>query len=57
MTVVEWGHGIAELLSPDRLELELTGETERTVRLTAHGKRWSDHAVQLLTRLSATLES
>ncbi|WP_409484968.1 tRNA (adenosine(37)-N6)-threonylcarbamoyltransferase complex ATPase subunit type 1 TsaE [Arsenicicoccus dermatophilus] len=56
VTVVEWGHGIAELLSPDRLELELTGETERTARLTSHGTRWSGHVERLWARLGATLE-
>lgn len=41
VTVVEWGHGVAELLSEDYLELELTGETTRTARLTGHGRRWT----------------
>ncbi|AKT50156.1 tRNA (adenosine(37)-N6)-threonylcarbamoyltransferase complex ATPase subunit type 1 TsaE [Arsenicicoccus sp. oral taxon 190] len=40
VTVVEWGHGVAELLSEDYLEVELTGEDERVARFTAHGPRW-----------------
>ena len=43
VTVVEWGHGVAEDLSEDRLEvvLEADPETERrTVVLTGHGARW-----------------
>ena len=43
VTVVEWGHGVAELLSPDRLELTLTvgeGETRHAV-LGAAGPRWA----------------
>lgn len=42
VTVVEWGAGLAERLSPDRLELELvTGPDEaRTVTVTPVGPRW-----------------
>ena len=43
VTVVEWGHGVAEDLSEDRLEvvLEADPETEhRTVVLAGHGARW-----------------
>jgi tRNA threonylcarbamoyladenosine biosynthesis protein TsaE len=43
VTVVEWGHGLAEDLSDDRLEvvLEADPETEaRTVTVTGHGERW-----------------
>ncbi len=41
VTVVEWGEGLAEGLSEDRLEIaiELQGEG-RVVRLTAIGPRW-----------------
>jgi tRNA threonylcarbamoyladenosine biosynthesis protein TsaE len=43
VTVVEWGTGLAETLSEDRLEITIApdpqGET-RTVRLTGHGQRW-----------------
>ncbi|MFB9836945.1 tRNA (adenosine(37)-N6)-threonylcarbamoyltransferase complex ATPase subunit type 1 TsaE [Actinoallomurus acaciae] len=49
VTVVEWGGGIAEGLSDDRLEIVIErGETdERTVTLTGVGPRWEtldDHA-------------
>jgi len=42
VTVVEWGEGLAEGLSEDRLEIaiELHGEG-RLVRLTAIGPRWA----------------
>ncbi|HEY1672925.1 MAG TPA: tRNA (adenosine(37)-N6)-threonylcarbamoyltransferase complex ATPase subunit type 1 TsaE [Streptosporangiaceae bacterium] len=42
VTVVEWGEGLAEGLSEDRLEIaiELHGES-RMVRLTAIGPRWA----------------
>lgn len=45
VTVVEWGHGLAEDLSDDRLEVVLEADpaTERrAVLLTAHGERWKD---------------
>ncbi|GEQ12515.1 hypothetical protein KLO01_05620 [Knoellia locipacati] len=45
VTIVEWGHGLAEDLSDDRLEivLEADPETERrTVVVTGHGDRWKD---------------
>ncbi|MFW5473955.1 tRNA (adenosine(37)-N6)-threonylcarbamoyltransferase complex ATPase subunit type 1 TsaE [Knoellia sp. CPCC 206450] len=45
VTIVEWGHGLAEDLSDDRLEvvLEADPETERrTVAVTGHGNRWKD---------------
>lgn len=43
VTVVEWGGGIAEGLSEDRLEIVIErGETEeRTVGLTGVGPRWA----------------
>ena len=40
VTVVEWGHGVAEMLADEWLEIELTGEETRTARLLAHGARW-----------------
>lgn len=43
VTVVEWGHGLAEGLTEDRLEVFLTADTAtevRTVRLSGHGPRW-----------------
>lgn len=43
VTVVEWGHGVAEDLSDDRLEIVLRADPEtesRTVVITGHGERW-----------------
>src|SRR3954447_8878736 len=40
VTVVEWGHGLAEDLSEDRLEVVLEGEDVRTASVTPHGQRW-----------------
>ncbi len=60
VTVVEWGTGLAEGLSEDRLEVRLlrshgdTVETDgeaRTLRLTPVGPRWAD--VDLADRLAA----
>lgn len=42
VTVVEWGGGIAEILSPYRLELQLSGDTERLVQARAVGVRFED---------------
>jgi tRNA threonylcarbamoyladenosine biosynthesis protein TsaE len=42
VTVVEWGHGLAEDLAEDRLEVTLNGEGARTATVTAHGPRWAD---------------
>jgi len=44
VTVVEWGAGIAEGLSEDRLEIVIErGESEeRTVTLTGVGARWAE---------------
>jgi tRNA threonylcarbamoyladenosine biosynthesis protein TsaE len=44
VTVVEWGEGLAESLSVDRLELSLrrTSDDERTVTLTPVGPRWRE---------------
>jgi tRNA threonylcarbamoyladenosine biosynthesis protein TsaE len=46
VTVVEWGHGLAEGLAPDRLDVVLTrgdDETDETreVRITPVGRRWA----------------
>ncbi|MEP7192387.1 MAG: tRNA (adenosine(37)-N6)-threonylcarbamoyltransferase complex ATPase subunit type 1 TsaE [Actinomycetota bacterium] len=41
VTVVEWGHGVAEQLSEDYLEVTLSGDDARTVRLVGHGGRWT----------------
>ena len=46
VTVVEWGTGLAEELTEDRLEVEIlrahgdTDDESRTLRLTAVGARW-----------------
>ena len=50
VTVVEWGHGLAEDLADDRLELVLTGEDTRTVRLDAHGSHWDTEALAALAQ-------
>ena len=45
VTVVEWGAGLAESLSDDRLEITITPDSDteaRTVRLTPHGPTWRD---------------
>ena len=41
VTVVEWGHGVAERLSEDYLEVTLGGHDTRTVDLVGHGMRWT----------------
>ena len=44
VTVVEWGHGLAEDLSEDRLEVVLDVDMAseiRTVTVTGIGGRWS----------------
>ncbi|GAB3660082.1 hypothetical protein GCM10027596_18310 [Nocardioides korecus] len=44
VTVVEWGEGLAEALSHDRLEITLSRADDdvRTLRLTPVGTRWRD---------------
>jgi tRNA threonylcarbamoyladenosine biosynthesis protein TsaE len=47
VTVVEWGEGLAETLSGDRLEIRLERPADpssevRTLTLTAVGRRWRD---------------
>ncbi|MEU8246986.1 tRNA (adenosine(37)-N6)-threonylcarbamoyltransferase complex ATPase subunit type 1 TsaE [Nonomuraea sp. NPDC048916] len=45
VTVVEWGEGLVEGLSDDRLEIHIdreTGDEARTVTLRGVGPRWSD---------------
>lgn len=44
VTVVEWGHGIAEHLSEDYLEVTLRGHDTRAVDLVGHGARWTERA-------------
>lgn len=55
VTVVEWGRGLAEILSEDRLEVTLStvapgaaAEGQRTATVTAVGSRWHDPAAQAL---------
>jgi tRNA threonylcarbamoyladenosine biosynthesis protein TsaE len=64
VTVVEWGEGLAEGLSADRLEIaieavaahgadpadpdELAGDMPRTVRITSVGQRWEGIGLPLL---------
>ncbi len=53
VTVVEWGHGLAEGLTDDRLEVVLTadpGTEARTVTVAAHGARWAGVDLAALTR-------
>lgn len=44
VTVVEWGEGMVESLSDNRLEVAIDREEtdERVVRITGVGPRWSD---------------
>ena len=62
VTVVEWGEGLVEGLTDDRLEVlvkrprgglgsleEVADEGTRTVRVHAHGARWRDVDLSLLT--------
>src|SRR5690349_22261911 len=41
VTVIEWGHGLAEDLAEDRLEVTLRGEDARTVTVETFGPRWA----------------
>jgi tRNA threonylcarbamoyladenosine biosynthesis protein TsaE len=52
VTVVEWGHGLAEALAPDRLDIVLTrGDDERDetrqVRITPVGPRWASAVLEV----------
>ncbi|WP_442952811.1 tRNA (adenosine(37)-N6)-threonylcarbamoyltransferase complex ATPase subunit type 1 TsaE [Pedococcus sp. 5OH_020] len=40
VTVVEWGHGLVEDLTEDRVEVTLTGEEVRQATVAAWGERW-----------------
>ena len=46
VTVVEWGAGMAEGLSDDRLHLTLTGLEDRTVTVETSGARWASADVR-----------
>jgi len=48
VTVVEWGHGVAEQLSESYLELTLRGYDTRTVDLVGYGARWTSQSAQAL---------
>ena len=53
VTIVEWGSGLVEELSPDRLELTLTADpaTEsRTLDLVGRG-RWAERVDELVAHL------
>jgi tRNA threonylcarbamoyladenosine biosynthesis protein TsaE len=54
VVVVEWGQGVAEQLSPDRLEISLTGSGERTARLSGSGPRWTHPAATHALRALVT---
>ncbi len=41
VTVVEWGHGLAEDLADDRIEVTLSGEDSRRGHVETHGDRWA----------------
>jgi tRNA threonylcarbamoyladenosine biosynthesis protein TsaE len=52
VTVVEWGHGIAESLAQDRIEIVITrGDDDtdetRALRITAVGSRWAASGVRV----------
>lgn len=52
VTVVEWGHGLAEALAPDRLDIVVTrGDDDtdetRSLRITPVGPRWAASGIQL----------
>lgn len=46
VTIVEWGHGLAEGLSEDRLEITLRGDDERLATISAWGPRWDGERAQ-----------
>ncbi|EWS99660.1 hydrolase [Intrasporangium oryzae NRRL B-24470] len=42
VTIVEWGAGLAEQLSDERLEITLSGDDVRTARIVGIGSRWDE---------------
>ena len=48
ITIIEWGAGLAEQLSSDRLGITITGEDVRTARLDPVGERWENRLGPLL---------
>lgn len=54
ITIVEWGHGVAEDLSGDGLEVVLEGDSVRTATVSVRGSRWSSPEVRgALAQLAA----
>ncbi len=53
VTVVEWGAGLAEQLSDERLEIILRGDGERTARVIGVGDRWDSVLLLMSERDSA----
>lgn len=56
VTVVEWGHGLAESLAPDRLDVVVTrGDDDtdetRSLRITPAGARWASTGLRLTAGL------
>ncbi len=49
VTIVEWGHGLVEDLSDDRLEVVLDGIDVRSAAITAHGVRWAATELTMLS--------
>ncbi len=47
VTIIEWGAGLAEHLSDERLEISLTGEDARIAHLVGVGARWDEVLVGL----------
>jgi tRNA threonylcarbamoyladenosine biosynthesis protein TsaE len=52
VTVVEWGHGLAESLADDRLDIVVTrgdddSDETRDLRITPVGQRWAETGLQL----------
>lgn len=48
VTVVEWGAGLAEVLSEDRLEIRISGDDrQRRLRLLPHSARFASLAAEL----------
>lgn len=55
VTVVEWGHGLAEALAPDRLDIVVTrgdddSDETRSLRINPIGPRWAASGVQVSVR-------
>jgi tRNA threonylcarbamoyladenosine biosynthesis protein TsaE len=48
VTVVEWGHGLVEDLTEDRVEVTLTGEDVRRATVSAWGDRWDGAPLDVL---------